>query len=315
MENTRFAREPALYYDAMWMVIALLIAQLPPGPLMTGKRVPAPSTWVSFSAELKITHPSRPTAFGRHVQDEHGCTRRETVNPDGTAMITITNYQTARTYTFGQGAWVSQEIRLIPGLAHRPPDSRVDELVKKIDGFDTYLSSIRITSPKGDSIGQRLVIPALNFFVPEQTRPDGETITAQNLRLGPIDHAEFLPPSGAHVEERPGMRAGQFSAVVVWIVFPDRPTIELTTTEERPMAVRTPLGETLQIVTTVVDHAKNVVRVRILKNAKASGPLGNVKGDELGEVHVALGGTVETTTLPENFAVSVRRIRDRYAEK
>ena len=81
------------------------------------------------------------------------------------------------------------------------------------------------------------------------------------------------------------------------------------------MDLRTPLGETLQIVTTVVDHTKNIVRVRILKNAKQSGRLADVTGDELGTVQVALGGTAETTTLPENFTVSVRRIRDRVAGK
>ena len=84
--------------------------------------------------------------------------------------------------------------------------------------------------------------------------------------------------------------------------------------EEKPMDLRTPLGETLQIVTTVVDHTRNIVRVRILKNAKQSGRLADVTGDELGTVQVALGGTVETTTLPENFTVSVRRIRDRTRE-
>ena len=156
----------------------------------------------------------------------------------------------------------------------------------------------------------------MNFFVAEETRTtSSETITAQNIRLGSPDHAEFLPPDGALVEERPGVRAGQFSAVVVSIVFAGQPAIELTTMEERPMDVRTPLGDTLQIVTTVVDHTRNVVRVRILKNAKQSAPLADVKGDELAAVQVALGGTVETTTLPENFTVSVRRIRDRFAGK
>ncbi len=193
---------------------------------------------------------------------------------------------------------------------------RVERLVKQIEGFDAYLSTMPVTSPRGNYTQERHVVPALNFFVAEETRAIvNETIIAQNIRLGAPDHAEFLPPPGAAVEERAGMRAGQFSAVVVSIAFPDRPAIELTTMEETPMDVRTPLGEAVQIVTTVVDHTRNIVRVRILKNAKKSGRLAEVTGDELGVIQVALGATVETTTLPENFTVSVRRIRDRYAGK
>jgi hypothetical protein len=271
---------------------------------------------LAFSAELQTSHPTRATTFGRYLQDEHGCTRRESVNPDGTLMVTINNYQTARSYTSSRGIWAAQEIRIIPGLERRPPNMRVERLVKQVEGFDVYLSTIPVTSPRGNYTQERFVIPALNFFVAEETRAVvNETIIAQNIRLASPDHAEFLPPAGAALEERAGMRAGQFSAVVVSIAFPDRPAIELTTMEERPMDLRTPLGETVQIVTTVVDHTRNIVRVRILKNAKQTAPLANVKGDELGEVQVALGATVETTTLPENFTVSVRRIRDRFAAK
>jgi hypothetical protein len=147
-----------------------------------------------------------------------------------------------------------------------------------------------------------------------QTLPNGDTITAQNIRLGAPDHAEFLPPPGAAVGERPGGRAGQFSAVVVAVTFENRGPVELTTTEERPMDLRTPMAETIQIVTTVVDDAKNLVRVRIMKNAATAG-IGNVRGDLLDEVLVQLGGTVRTTKLPENFSVTITRIRDRWAGK
>ena len=109
---------------------------------------------------------------------------------------------------------------------------RVERLVRQIEGFDAYLSTIPVTSPRGNYTAQRLVIPALNFFVAEETRSIGNaTITAQNIRLGSPDHAEFLPPAGALVEERAGMRVGQFIEVVVSIAFPDRPASELTTME------------------------------------------------------------------------------------
>jgi len=306
----------ALYCVAMWMLLALLISQTPSGPTLTGQRVPAPSSWVAFSAELQTTHPTRATTFGRYLQDEHGCNRREAVNPDGTLTVAIHNYEAGRSYTFARAMWTSQEMRLVPGLAHRPGNMRVERLVKQIEGFEAYLSTIPVKSPRGDYTQQRLVIPALNFFVAEETRSiDNATITAQNIRLGPADHSEFLPPAGVPAEERSGMRVAQFIQVVVSIAFPDRPAIELTTMEETPMDLRTPLGETVQIVTTVVDHTRNIARVRILKNAKKSGPVAKVTGDELGEIQVALGATVETTTLAENFTVSVRRINDRYAGK
>ena len=300
----------------MWMLLAVLLSQAPTGPNLTGQGVAGPSTWVAFSAELVTTHPSRPTTFGRYVQDEHGCNRRESVNPDGTLMVTIHNYEAGRSYTFSRAMWASQDMRLVPGLVHRPGNMRVERLVKQVEGLDAYLSTITVRSPRGNYTEERLLIPALNFFVAEQTRTlTKETITAQNIRIGSPDHAEFLPPAGALVEEREGMSVGQFIEVVVSIAFPDRPATELTTTEETPMDLRTPRGETLQIVTTVVDYTRNIARVRILKNAKKSGPLAEVTGDELGTLQVALGGTVETTTLPENFTVSVRRIWDRFAAK
>lgn len=303
----------------MTILLALLLAQLgaggpQPGPAQPGVRVPAPTTWVAFSAELKITHPSRPLAFGRQLQDEHGCLRRETVNPDGSLMVTIHNYENATSYSLMRGSWTSSAIRLFPDLPRRPPASRVVKFVRKIEGFDAYLSVVNVTSPRGNYTQERLVIPALNFFVAEQTHPNGDTITAQNIRLATPDHAEFLPPPGAAIGEQAGVRAGQFSAVVVRIAFAERPPVELTTTEEKPMDLRTHADETLQIVTTVVDDARNLVRVRIMKNAEERG-LGNVIGDVLDEVQVALGGTVQTTKLPENFSVSVTRIRDRRAAK
>ena len=300
----------------MGIVAALMIAQIvgagPQAPQGT-LRVMGPKTFVPFSVELRITHPTRPPAFGRHLQDEHGCMRRETVHPDGSLMVTINNYEDAKTYSLMRGNWIVQEIRLIPGLPRRPPSSRfVTKEAPPVEGFDTYLSAVTVKSPRGDYLRETRVAPALNFFEVAQTLPTGDTITAQNIRLGAPDHAEFLPPPGAAVGERPGLRAGQFSAIVVAVTFENRGPVELTTTEERPMELRTPMAETIQIVTTVIDDAKNLVRVRIMKNAAAAG-LGAVKGDLLDEVLVQLGGTVRTTKLPENFSVTITRIRDRRA--
>ena len=55
------------------------------------------------------------------MQDEHGCLRRETVHPDGSLMGNISNYENATSYSLKRGSWTAQGIRLIPGLARRPP--------------------------------------------------------------------------------------------------------------------------------------------------------------------------------------------------
>jgi len=38
-------------------------------------------------------------------------------------------------------------------------------LVRNVDGFDAYLSTISVSSPQGNYTQQRLVFPALKFFV------------------------------------------------------------------------------------------------------------------------------------------------------
>lgn len=124
-------------------------------------------------------------------------------------------------------------------------------------------------------------------------------------------HLEFLPPPTAAVTERPEAGAfAQFSAVVVTVSFPDRQPIELTTTEERPIDLKAPGGDTLQLVTTVVDDPNNLVRVRIMKHAGRKG-ISSVDGDVLDEVLLTLRGTATATKLVENFTVRVTRIRER----
>ena len=91
-----------------------------------------------------------------------------------------------------------------------------------------------------------------------------------------------------------------------------RDPVEVTTTEEKPVDVRTPLDEAVQLVTTVIDDAKNLVRVRIFKSATGR-PTAGIKGDLVDEVQVALGATVQTTKLPVNFLVTVTRIGNRSA--
>jgi hypothetical protein len=293
--------------------LLLLLLQGPPPP-QPGQRIPAPTTFVAFSADLKITNPKRREAFGRFLQDEHGCTRRETVFPDGSPMIVITNYQTLQSYRLGRSGWIVQPMRIVEGLPpHRPRSMPVLKKVSPIEGFDVWTSSIRVTnSPTGETSRDMLVIPALNFFEPVQ-QLGSDTITAEKIRVGPVDHAEFLPPptvSPTPVQEPGGYL--QFVAVELEVAINGGPPANMVAAEETLMPVRTPGFEHLQIVTTVVDNEKGLVRVRVMTNAKRAG-VGKVSGDILDEVEALLGSTVQTTKLPQNLTIRVLRIGMRRA--
>jgi hypothetical protein len=41
----------------------------------------APRVWVAFSADIRITFANGKEAWGRRLQDEHGCVRDEMVHP------------------------------------------------------------------------------------------------------------------------------------------------------------------------------------------------------------------------------------------
>ena len=298
------------------LALILLLLQAPPPP-QPGHRIPAPATFVAFSADLKIANPKRPEAFGRYLQDEHGCMRRETVFPDGSPMIAITNYETRKMYRLGRSGWTVQPMRIVDGLGSFPPRPRDMPVIKKadpIEGFEVWTSSIRVTnSPTGETSREMLVIPALNFFEPVQ-KLGSDTITAQNIRLGLVDHAEFLPPptvSPVELQEPSGFL--QFQAVELEVTIDEGPPARLEAAEETLMPVRTPGFEHLQLVTTVVDNQKGLVRVRVMTNAKRAGP-GTVKGDVLDELDILLGATARTTKLPQNLTIRVLRIGTRRAK-
>ena len=189
-------------------------------------------------------------------------------------------------------------------------------VIKKVDpieGFEVWTSTIRVTnSPTGQTSRDLLVIPALNFFEPVQ-KLSSDTITAHNIKLGPVDHAEFLPPpSVSPIElQEPGGYL-QFQAVELDVVVSDSARENLVTTEETPMGVRTPGFEHLQIVTTVVDNPNGLVRVTVMTNSKRTGA-GKFTGDVLDTIEVMLGGTERTTKLPQNLTIKVARIGARRA--
>jgi hypothetical protein len=265
-----------------------------------------PREWVPFSADIHITFPKGTEAYGRRVQDEHGCTRDEGVHPDGSAMITLLNFQTEHTYRLFHGSWTSQPMRL-NGRVHTPIQLRVSRRAEPIEGFDAFVYESTVRSPRGDYTEAVTVIPALNFFRAAFSIPSGERRSAVNIKVGPQPHDQFLPPPGAVVTEQPGF-AGfmSFTGVALRLSFAGQPPIVAETTEEKAYAVKTPSGIPLTLVATVTDPAKNVVRIRLLANA--AGSPGNVRGDVLDEVSVPLGGTGQTTRLGETLTIRVTRI-------
>ena len=296
------------------LLLLLLQASPPPQP---GQRIPAPTTFVAFSADLKIARANRPEAFGRHLQDEHGCMRRETVFPDGSPMIAITNYETKKMYRLGRSGWTVQPMRITEGPSalpgHRPRTMSVIKKVDPIEGFEVWTSSIKVVSPTGDSVREMLVIPALNFFEPV-LKLGSETITAHNIRVGPIDHAEFLPPatvSPTELQEPGGFL--QFQAVELDVTSETFATKKVEAPEETLMPLAAPGFEHVQLVTTVVDNERGLVRVRVMTNAKRAG-VGKVSGDVLDELEILLGATARTTKLPQNLTIRVLRIGMRRAK-
>jgi hypothetical protein len=262
--------------------------------------------WVAYSADIRITFASGKEAWGRRLQDEHGCVRDEMVHPDGSALITLINFQTQQTYRLYHGSWTSQPMRM-GQLPHAPLQLRVTRKADPIEGFDAYVHEANVRSPKGDYLETTTVIPALNFFRAVVTTPTGERRVAANIKVAPQPHEEFLPPPGALVTEQPGFGGFMsFSAVVLRLSFAGQAPFEAVTTEESAYAVKTPSGIALTLVTSVIDQVKHVVRIRVLANA--TGRPGDVRGDLLDEVTVPLGSTGSTTKLGETLTIAVTRV-------
>ena len=290
------------------MVTAFLILALAQPPVATppAPGPVSPNTWVAFSADIRITRPNRPEAWGRYVQDQHGCVRQDMIHPDGSALTTITNFQTEQMYRLMRGAWTSQPMRVGP-MARVPVRLSVTGKADPIEAFDAYVHESNVRSPRGDYKQVVTVIPALNFFRADFTTPSGERRQAVNIRTGAQDHDQFLPPAAAVVTQEPGFGGYMsFTAVVLRLAFAGQPPIEATTTEENAYALKTPSGIPLTLVTSVIDPVKQLVRIRVLTNA--TGSPGNVRGDLIEEVQIPLGGTGQTSKLGETLSIAVTRV-------
>jgi hypothetical protein len=265
-----------------------------------------PREWVAFAADIHITFANGREAWGRRVQDEHGCTRDEMVHPDGSALITLLNFQTERTYRLYHGSWTSQPMKM-GTMTRTPIQMRVSRKTDSIEGFGAWIREANVRSPKGDYTEVVTVIPALNFFQAAYVTPNGEHRSAVNIKVGPQEHDQFVPPPGALVTEQPGFGGFMsFSAVALRLTFAGQAPVDVVTTEETAYTVKTPSGIPLTLVTSVTDPVKHFVRIRVLANA--TGSPGNVRGDLLDEVTVAPGESGQTTRLGETLTIAVTRV-------
>jgi hypothetical protein len=272
--------------------------QDPPAPV-------GPGEWVPFSADIRITFANGKEARGRHVQDEHGCSRNEMVHPDGSRMIMLINFEKEMAYQLYRGAWTSRPLR-VGQIARTPTQMRVSRQAEPIEGFDAYIAEPLVRTPKGEYKDAVTVIPALNFFRAASVSPGGDRRVAANIKVAPQPRGEFLPPPGARVTEQPSVGVMTFRSIGLRLGFAGQDPFDAVTREQAAYAVKTPSGIPLTLVATVDDPAKLVIRIRVLANAK--GRPGDVRGKLLDEIFVALGSTVATTKLRETLTIEVIRV-------
>lgn len=291
------------------MLLWILLAALHPQATAVTRGPLTPAKWVAFSAELRIEHPARPLAFGRFLQDEHGCNRRETVHPDGSLLVAILNFDTEMFYQLMRGSWTSQPMRLVPGIPRRPAPRTVDRKVAPVEGYEAFRSVSEVKGPRGKLVREAVIVPELNYFEAVTKHVGGETISAHNIRLGSPDHAEFLPPPGAAVAEREGFGGAMvFQGLSLRVTFtPSGPSIDVETGEEKPALVTTPSREQVFLVARALEGRTDVLRIRVMKNAEVRGP-GRIEGEVIEELEFPFSGTATTTRLVENFSIALRRI-------
>jgi hypothetical protein len=282
------------------------------GATAAAQNIPSPPHWVPFSAQLKVVHPDGSELPGRFFRDEHGCERQETpTGPRRSTVLSIKNFEKWVFYQKMNDRWTVQAMK--PGPEGNVPHRRFGSLTKLPDlyeGFEVYEQQVPSHGPKGTTMVRHVLAPELNFYLVMTEMPVGRILRAHTIQLGPQDHSLFELPAGAVATERPGYGGSMvFGAVVLRIMFPGSTPQDLVTTEEAATKLTTPEGDVLFVVTSVVDHALNRVRITVLRDA--TGRPGAVRGTALDEVSVVLGGAVHTTKLRENFEISVVRILDR----
>src|SRR4026209_1726831 len=87
--------------------------------------IPAPTTWVPFSADLRLTAPTdRGGSVGKFYRDENGSIRVSSgPSESDIRIITIHNIPKARSFVYSDGVWESAPMQI--NSEGRPPKTRL----------------------------------------------------------------------------------------------------------------------------------------------------------------------------------------------
>ena len=176
--------------------------------------IPAPTNWVPFSADMKVTHADghEPT-IGRFSRARDGSTRLETWSPSvpNLRIIGIKNIPQQTSYIRSlSGKWTSAPMQLpaegwhpVKWRATRPGITKYPhKLDVEVGGTANLqapsgLNAVRYVSDRGNI---SLVVPELNFFpVVTQILASGRRETFWNIDRDEPDPALFEPPTDVTV--------------------------------------------------------------------------------------------------------------------
>lgn len=179
------------------------------------KREPiaAPSTWVAFSADLRLTSPTdRGGSIGKFHRDGNGSIRVSTGPTESDVRaITIHNIPKARSFVFSKGVWESAPMQV--AAEGRPPKTRLtnspglelypfklayfegqDQSPFAKEGLEVYRSI------SGDAF-VRLEAPALNWFAVVSQSITGRRQEYFNIRFADQPASLFEPAPGEPITE------------------------------------------------------------------------------------------------------------------
>lgn len=208
-------------------VIALLLVPPATGMLVGAKRataillpegqaiVTAPSQWVPFTADMRVTKPDTPPVVGRVFRSSNGSRRVETgPTVDDVRVIYIMNALEAQEYIYAtQSEWsVTRVPGVTPGnylpptaMAARPDISEYPYRLALKRGQSgsltaaTGFQALQLSAPDGTL---KLIVPELNLFEVFKEHPNGRRETYTNIELLEPSPALFRPPVGVAVLRR-----------------------------------------------------------------------------------------------------------------
>jgi len=173
--------------------------------------VDAPATWVAFQAELTITRPGGPTAFGKYFRSSDGSHRIQTgPSHSDVRVISILNVSERMWYDYSaRSGWTSYDY---PNAVskERPTPVRAN-----LPGWNEY--PFRLALKRGESgavnadEGFRayqvidrngtvtLKVPDLNLYSAVIQRPDGHHQALSNIDITEPSNETFRPPTNVAV--------------------------------------------------------------------------------------------------------------------